>query len=132
MTTRYAPARGPLFLLLLLPLQACTGATSAKDAFAPPADRRPTEVEVFNQRFEDLTVYLVRDDLFVRLGRVTGKTSRVLKVPRHHLLADTWVTLVAAHPDRVPHHASAEFQLIPGERAEWVIELYPGASPVIY
>jgi len=32
----------------------------------------------------------------------------------------------------VPHHASAEFQLIPGERAEWVIELYPGASPVIY
>lgn len=131
MTTRPPPARAVVLgiLPLLLLASACATAPS-RGPFAEGVEC--TEVEVFNERWEDLTVYLVRDGMYHRLGRVTGKTSRVLTVPRHIALCHGWMTLVAAHPDRKPHARSAEFQLLPGERAHWTIELYSGPSPVVY
>lgn len=112
---------------------ACAGGPGPSPAFTgSPAEVGRTEVHVFNGRWEDLTIYLVQEGAYHRLGEVTGKTSRVLRIPDRLACCPGWMRLVAAHPDHVPHARSAEFQIIRGERARWSIELYAGPSPVVY
>jgi hypothetical protein len=131
MSIERAPARATLLLALPL-LAAC--ATGGSNPYTAPSGKAPiTEVEVRNERWEDLTVYLtLGGSTFVRLGQVTGKTTGVLRIPDNHTHRSDWMRLVASHADHEPHTTSAEFQIMRGERAFWIIPLYPGPTPVTY
>jgi hypothetical protein len=63
-----------LFASLVL-VDACGGARSSR----PPAPR--TILDVDNQSFSDMTIYIVNGGQRIRLGRVTGKTRSQMTIP---------------------------------------------------
>ena len=68
--------RWPLLLALLLPL-ACSKTPP------PPVDpAAPAMVEVENQSFYDMNVYVVRGGMRARLGTVSGNSTKVFEIPR--------------------------------------------------
>jgi hypothetical protein len=65
-------------LLLLLALGACTSARQRGPL--PPAQERTT-VRVENQNFLDMNIYVLRGTQRVRLGMVTGVSTRTFTLP---------------------------------------------------
>jgi len=57
---------------------ACTGGGRG----VRPGSEPVTTVEVENQNFSDMTVYLVNGGQRIRLGRATGKSKTALRLPR--------------------------------------------------
>jgi hypothetical protein len=68
--------------LVLLSLLVATTACGAMMRRGPVVEGEPTTVEVQNQNFLDMTVYVWSGQQRVRLGTVTGLTTRVLTLPR--------------------------------------------------
>lgn len=67
----------PLALATTLLLPSCSKTPP------PPVDpAAPAMVEVENQGFYDMNVYVLRGTMRVRLGTVSGNTTRVFEIPR--------------------------------------------------
>ena len=69
------------FLVLALVSGAAPGCSSTGRA-ARPGSEPVTTLEVDNQNFTDMTIYLVNGGQRIRIGRATGKTKAVLRLPR--------------------------------------------------
>ena len=123
------PARAPILLCVLL-LSACKSAPSS-DVFRATAPQHQTRVEVVNDHWEDLTVYLDRDGARSRLGIVNGKSSRVLKISDDLLSVGAWVRLVAVEPGRHDHAHSEVFAIDRGDRATWRTGPQDHPTPVV-
>jgi hypothetical protein len=68
--------RWPLLLTLL-------AAFACSKTPPPPVDpSAPAMVEVENQSFYDMNVYVVRGGMRARLGTVSGNSKRVFEIPR--------------------------------------------------
>lgn len=66
--------------LLLLSVAGCGGSRGVR-----PGTEPVTTLEVDNQNFTDMTIYLVNGGQKIRLGRATGKTRTTLTIPRNVL-----------------------------------------------
>jgi hypothetical protein len=87
-------------------------------------------VDVRNDRWEDLTVYLQREGSLLRLGVVPGKGSTTLTVPEDYVRLNCTLRLVARTIGREMQGASEQFGMGPGSRITWHIPLTNGESPV--
>jgi hypothetical protein len=65
--------------LLLLGVPACAGTGGGT---SNPSPDEPTVVQVDNQGFTDMTVYVVRNSQRVRLGTATGNSKTNFTLPR--------------------------------------------------
>lgn len=70
----------PLLPLLVLSLLSTSGCGPTRPS--RPGGDPVTTLEVDNQNFSDMTVYLVNGGQRVRLGRATGKTRTTMTLPR--------------------------------------------------
>ncbi len=104
----------------------CGAARSAPQATAPSpapsqADRGKTRVEIDNQNFNDMTIYLIEPGTRVLLGSVTGLTKTTLTIPRGGVGGDWKVVLLAdpvggSSPIRTP-----SLLVAPGQSVFWTI-----------
>jgi hypothetical protein len=126
---RSTPPARLLLLLVALPLLAsCTSMSPFRRArYATPG---AAVVDVRNDRWEDLTIYLSREGSLLRLGVVSGKGSTTLTVPEDYVRLNCTLRLVARTIGRTTQGASQEFGLGPGSRVTWHIPLTTGESPV--
>jgi hypothetical protein len=85
------------------------------------ADQEPTTVRVENQNFLDATIYVLRGSQRIRLGNVTGLTTRVLRIPDSIIFGATPLRFIAepiASP-RTP--ISHEIVVHPGDEIRLVL-----------
>lgn len=107
------------------------GCATLSNPFARHASAdRPSVVEVRNDRWDDLTVYLEREGSEFRLGVVPGKGRTTLTVPDDYLRMNGWVRLVARTTGRSSRAISEVFAMGPGSRVSWAVPLTSGESPV--
>lgn len=96
-------------LLLGLALGACHGHTAA-----PLNPRAEVAVNVDNQNFADMDVFIIREGQRIRLGMVPGLTTRILMV----------------RPDLIGYGAEVQFELHPiggrGNPLSETISVRPG------
>ena len=122
------PARLLLLLVALPLLAACVSMNPFRRArYVPPGG---AVVDVRNDRWEDLTIYLSREGSLLRLGVVSGKGSTTLTVPEDYVRLNCTLRLVARTIGRMTQGASQEFGIGPGSRVTWHIPLTSGESPV--
>ena len=69
-------------LLVLSAILFVLGAACSSGRSARPRTEPVTTLEVDNQGFTDMTVYLVNGGQKIRLGRATGKARSAMQVPR--------------------------------------------------
>lgn len=91
----------------------------------------PSVVEVRNDRWEDMTVYLEREGSLFRLGVVPGKGSKELTIPDDYLRLNCWVRFVARTTGRKAQAASELFGVDPGSHVSWFVPLASGETPVM-
>lgn len=120
---RLTTARTSSFaLLLLLVLAAC----STNPRQPGPAAEEATTVRVENNAWADMTVYAIADGQRVRLGSVTGNTTRVLRIPARVIGLGRNISFMAdpVGSDR----AATSFQLFvwPGEEITITIPAQAG------
>ena len=106
-----------LALLILFVGVLLAGCGSSENAFQGPR----TTVEVVNNNFYDMNVYILRGSQRVRLGNVRSNSTRVLNIPSY--IADTGGSFrFLADPvggNRTP--VSHEMYVNPGEQVRLVI-----------
>ena len=126
------PRRSPpprlVVLATLTLLAAC--ATVSPFRHNHSAGSGPALVDVSSDRFEDLTVYLLRQGSLLRLGVVPGKGAVTLTIPEDYVRLNCTLRLVARTIGRETQGASEQFGMGPGSRITWHIPLTSGVSPV--
>ena len=107
---RSPPPARLLSLLVALPLLAgCLSMSPFRRARYVPPDGAVLDVR--NDRWEDLTIYLSREGSLLRLGVVSGKGSTTLTVPEDYVRLNCTLRLVARTIGRTTQGASQEFGL---------------------
>jgi hypothetical protein len=102
-------------------LTAVGAAACAPGASLPRGADGSASVEVDNQAFLDVNVYVVRSGQRIRLGTVTGHSTRVFAVPRNLVGTGATVRFLADFigSDRTP--ISEEMVIWPGDRVGLII-----------
>jgi hypothetical protein len=102
-------------------LTAAIAGACAPGATLPRGTDRSASVEVENQAFLDVNVYVVRSSQRIRLGTVTGHSTRVFAVPSNLVGTGAMVRFLADFigSDRTP--ISEEMVIWPGDRVELTI-----------
>jgi hypothetical protein len=117
-----------LAILLLVAVSACAPRAAR---WTPAAGTESaTLLEVRNDQWDDLAVYLERGGALLKLGTVPGLSTRVLKVPAEYLRRGGSVRLKAMRPGSGVLAASVPFNLVQGQRAEWVAARTSGPTGV--
>ena len=119
--------------ILAIALLVVAGACAPRAAQWTSASARPaTLLEVRNDRWDDLTVYLERGGALLRLGTVPGLATKVLKVPAAYLPRSGGARLKAMRPgSRSPVLATSElFNLAEGQQVAWVAARTSGPTGV--
>jgi len=102
-------------------LLAADAVACAPAATIPRSADLGASVEVDNQAFLDVNVYVVRSGQRIRLGTVTGHSTRTFAVPRTLVGTGATVRFLADFigSDRAP--ISEEMVIWPGDRVEMII-----------
>ena len=102
-------------------LIAAGAAACAPGPTLPRAEDAGASVEVDNQAFLDVNVYVVRSGQRIRLGTVSGHSTRTFAVPRNLVGTGAMVRFLADFigSDRTP--VSEEMVIWPGDRVEMII-----------
>jgi hypothetical protein len=109
----------PLLLLLSLLLGACShGGGSPKVASDPNA---AATVEVQNQGFPDMTIYVLSQGVRVRLGLAGGHSTSRFPIPGYLLRGERLVRFVADPIGGSRQPVSEEIAVQPGETVELTI-----------
>jgi hypothetical protein len=111
-----------LVLALAVASLGCTTGRAARNANDGPVR---TTIEVQNEDFNDMTVYVLVNGSRTRLGIATGNKSTVLTIPEYLLSGTTFLRFVA-NPiggNRTP--VSEEVDVSPGDQLVMVIR--PGS-----
>lgn len=104
---------------ILATLPAC-----GKTPPAPVNPSLPAMVEVQNQAFNDMNIYVMRGGTRARLGTVTGNTTKVFEIPRNMVGEGTPIRFQAdpIGGSRTPF--TQEVVVLPGETV--VLRIPPG------
>ena len=125
------PTQPALFRVLAIVLLAAVSACSPLvGRWAQPGVESVTQLEVRNDRWDDLTVYLEREGALLKLGTVPGLSSRLLNVPAVYLPNGGDVRLSASRPGSAAQATSVRFNLAPGQRIAWIAARTSGPTGV--
>jgi len=117
-------------LALSLSLTACaSGKPSAGPASPSPAGKS-AQVQVTNNNWADMNVYLERAGMKVRLGTVTSMGKRVFGVPKAFLNSTGDFRLVADPIGAREVHVSQPVQVWPGQMVDFRIEDHIAISSI--
>jgi hypothetical protein len=120
-----------LIAIALLTMSACAPRRAARSVqWGPPAGESITQLEVRNDQWDDLTVYLEREGARFRLGTVAGMSTRVLEVPPEYVTQGGNVRLTGMRPGARLMAASVPFDLARGQHVAWVAARTSGPTPV--
>lgn len=109
----------PLVSILLLVASACASSNHISGTASLHA--RGAVVEVRNDEFDDLVVYLIRGGTPIPLGVVSGNSRRAFGLQNAQLGSGDGVALgVAKRGEPISRRTSA-FELPPGRIATWVL-----------
>jgi len=92
-------------------------ATAADEAGEPEA-----LLQVSNQNWSDMNVYLVRGAMKQRLGTVSSNTTSRFKLPRHIFASPDPVQLLADPIGSARTYTSPPLLVNPGQTVEWRLE----------
>lgn len=113
---------------LAVGLTACGG--KAVQSGPLPPEGASAAVEVRNNNWADMTVYLERNGLRQRLGTVTSMASKRFKVPRAFLSTNGSVRLVADPIGSREQHVTSPVQVWAGQTVAFTIENHMSISSV--
>lgn len=118
---RVVAATGILLATALASPAACAH-NSKPDPNAVPAEEvGPTTVRVQNQGFLDVTVYVLRGGVRVRLGTVTGNSTGVLTIPKNFVQPATSLRFIANAIGGQRQPVSEEITVSPGDEVGLII-----------
>lgn len=108
------------YIVILLLAASTLHCTSSKDGYEPVS----TTVQVINNSFYDMNVYVLRTGQRVRLGNVSGGDTRTLQIPAY--MAEIGATLqFLADPvggNRTP--VTNQIDIVEGDQLQLVIPSY--------
>lgn len=113
----------------LLLLTACASGGSLKQGPKAPAEPT-TRVQVTNNNWADMTVYLENAGMKVRLGTVTSMGKGSFRVPRAFLNSTGTVRLIADPVGSRSVHTTSPVQVWPGQLVDFTIENHLAVSSV--
>lgn len=87
----------------------------------PPGPQAQTTLKVQNEGFPDMTIYVLRSGQRIRLGDVTGNTTKVLVIPSYVLAGPTSLRFIADPVGGVRAPVSQEITVSPGDHVELII-----------
>ena len=114
----FTPSRAFGLALIIL---ATAGACISPGARMEGDDRRAATVVVENGNFQDVNVYAVHGCQRIRLGTVTGNTTRTLNVPRTLVGSGVLVRFLADFIGSTRAPVSQELMIWPGDSVELLI-----------
>jgi len=98
---------------------ACAGSNRGAGTASLPA--HGAVVEVRNDEFDDLVVYLIRSGTPIQLGVVSGNSRRAFGLQSAQLGSGTSVALGVAKRGEPISRWTAAFELPPGRIATWAV-----------
>lgn len=98
--------------LLALALAGCGGHQNVETG-VPPG---PTTLEVDNESFNDMRIYVVQGGQRFRVGEVTGKNTAILKLPKSLLPGFTRLRVEAVPIGANGHSITEEISVEPGDK----------------
>jgi hypothetical protein len=123
-------ARAAFTASLLLLAAGCAGSPRPATSPAPEPSDRAIDVQVDNQNFYDMNVYLVAGGTRWLVGRVGGLTRGTLTIPASLAPADQRVRLLAVAIGGQRPIITPTLVVPPGEQVYWTIGSDPSMSTV--
>jgi hypothetical protein len=124
---RHLPPSHLFSILAVLTLAGCVTASPFRHRRPGPEE---STVEVRNDRWQDVVVYLAREQSLLRLGVVQGKSVGTLSIPAEYVRLNCWVRFVARTTGGETQAVSELFGMGPGSRVSWFVPLTSGETPV--
>lgn len=115
--------------LIALSLGACATHSGTQDGPLPPSAAHAS-VRVTNSNWADMTVYVERAGMRVRLGSVTSMGSRSFQLPRSIVNATGDIRLVADPIGSRDVHVTAPVQVWAGQTVDFKIENHLAISSI--
>lgn len=116
-------------VLVALSVGACAPRAGVKSGPAAPASAAAS-VRVTNNNWSDMTVYMERTGLRVRLGTVTSMGSQTFRVPGSVLGGEGDVRLVADPIGSRESYVTQPVQVWPGQMVAFKIENHIAVSSI--
>jgi hypothetical protein len=115
-----------------LSLTACASGPAGNGPQTAPAAplEAQARVQVTNNNWADMRVYVERSGMRARLGTVTSMGTRTFTIPRSMMQAGTNVRLIADPIGSRDAFVSHSLQVWPGQRVEFTIENHTAISNV--
>jgi hypothetical protein len=110
-------------------LVGCAGNGKVQDGPAPPA-QADARVEVTNNNWADMRVFVERGGMRVRLGTVTSMRTASFRIPRTMMNQSGNLRLVADPIGSPERHTSQPLTIWPGQRVEFRIENHLAVSSI--
>lgn len=110
-----------LTLVLLVATGVITTACSSGGRGVRPGSEVVTTLEVDNQNFTDMTIYLVNGGQRIRLGRATGKSKTAMRLPRNVLTFPRELQFSAEPLGGQPGSSTSRIWVNPGDTVLLVI-----------
>ena len=108
---------GFVLVLLVLLISSCTPTRRGPQGPEPPQ----TTVQVQNQNWLDMNVYVLRGSQRVRLGTVTGASTRVFTIPSNLVFGATSLRFLADPVGSSRTPISQEITITPGDQVTLTI-----------
>lgn len=104
--------------------------TSGLQSGPAPSEGRSASVRVTNNNWADMTVYMLRAGMRVRLGTVTSMATQSFRIPPSVLGGEGDVRLVADPIGSRETHLTLPVQVWPGQTVAFKIENHIAVSSV--
>lgn len=112
--------RSRIFTAVLLSLTAACASVTPIGRPGGELVARGAILEIANNEYADLQVYLVRGGTAIQVGHVSGLTKRVIGIPGSMLGAGDVQLMVRQRVDDAPRY-SGPFMVMLGQRITWAI-----------
>lgn len=128
--------RAGISVMLMVAAVGCAASNTSSDAAGPaPAERADSmrastgiEVQIDNQNFNDMNIYLLKGGARSLIGRATGLQKSTLTIPASLAPADLRVRLLA-DPTGASRAVTTPVLIVPaGQRIYWTIGSDPSMS----
>ena len=109
-------------VVLVLALVSGCAAVRGGDEDGPSPEEDQVTIEVVNQNWQDMHVYVLASGQRRSLGMVTSQNSEVFELPRGALAADRDIVFIADPVGSVVAFVSDPVLVQPGDQVRWTIQ----------
>ncbi len=110
-----------LVAALLLAAPGCASSKNAEAGAKPVAQREPTTVRVENRSFLDNNVYVLRGGQRIRLGMVTGNSTKIFTIPSNLIFGISSLQFIVDPIGASRQPISNEIRVSEGDEVQLVI-----------